>query len=98
MIQKDNSKLIKAWISYDWANSVHSLVIASAIFPVYYGAMTLSSTENPTKILGLLPETAFNFSLAIAFFIVIIMSPVLSSIADVIGNKIKSSQIFSFFF
>ena len=96
MIQKDNSKLIKAWISYDWANSVHSLVIASAIFPVYYGAMTLSSTENPTKILGLLPETAFNFSLAIAFFIVIVMSPVLSSIADVIGNKIKFLRFFCY--
>lgn len=93
-IEKNNPRLIKAWISYDWANSVHSLVIASAIFPVYYTAMTRDSVGNPIKFMGLLPESAFNFSLAIAFFFVIILSPVLSAIADLIGNKIKFLRFF----
>ncbi len=96
MIQKDNPKLIKAWVSYDWANSVHSLVIASAIFPVYYGALTTASNGEPIKFLGLLPESAFNFSLAIAFFVVIILSPILSSIADIIGDKIKFLRFFCY--
>ena len=95
-IEKDNPKLIKAWVSYDWANSVHSLVIASAIFPVYYSAMTLGSDGNPIKFLGFLPEAAFNFSLAIAFLFVIILSPILSSVADVIGNKIKFLRFFCY--
>jgi MFS transporter, UMF1 family len=95
-IEKNNSRLINAWISYDWANSVHSLVIASAIFPVYYTAMTRDSGGNPIKFLGLLPESAFNFSLAIAFFFVILLSPVLSSIADLIGNKIKFLRFFCY--
>ena len=95
-IEKNQSQLIKAWVSYDWANSVHSLVIASAIFPVYYTAMTKDSDGNPIKFLGLLPESAFNFSLAIAFFLVIILSPVLSSIADLIGNKIKFLKFFCY--
>jgi len=95
-IQKNNPRLINAWISYDWANSVHSLVIASAIFPVYYTAMTRDTEGNPIKFLGLLPESAFNFSLAIAFFFVIILSPVLSSIADLIGNKIKFLRFFCY--
>jgi len=93
---KDNPKLIRAWISYDWANSVHSLVIASAIFPVYFTLMTRDENHQPIKFLGLLPESAFNFSLAIAFFFVIVFSPVLSSIADVIGNKIKFLRFFCF--
>ena len=95
-IEKNNPSLIKAWVSYDWANSVHSLVIASAIFPVYYTAMTRGEDGNPIKFLGLLPESAFNFSLAIAFFFVIVLSPVLSSIADLIGNKIKFLRFFCY--
>ena len=54
MNTKDNPKLIRAWISYDWANSVHSLVIASAIFPVYYTLMTYDANDQPIKFLGLL--------------------------------------------
>ena len=96
MNTKDNPKLIRAWISYDWANSVHSLVIASAIFPVYYTLMTYDANHQPIKFLGLLPESAFNFSLAIAFFFVIVLSPVLSSIADLIGNKIKFLRFFCY--
>ncbi len=96
MNTKDNPKLIRAWISYDWANSVHSLVIASAIFPVYYTLMTYDANDQPIKFLGLLPESAFNFSLAIAFFFVIVLSPVLSSIADLIGNKIKFLRFFCY--
>lgn len=96
MFQKNNPKVVNAWKFYDWANSVHSLVIASAVFPIYYGAVTLSNTENPTKFMGFHPEAAFNFSLAICFFLVILMSPVLSSVADTIGNKKKFLKFFCY--
>lgn len=96
MIQKNEPGLIKAWISYDWANSVHSLVIASAIFPVYFTAMTRDADGNPIRFLGILPETAFNYSLALAFLFVILLSPVLSSIADLIGNKRKFLRFFCY--
>jgi len=96
MIQKNIPKVVNAWKFYDWANSVHSLVIASAVFPIYYGAVTLSNTDSPRKIMGFHPEAAFNFSLAICFFIIILLSPVLSSIADTIGNKKKFLQFFCY--
>lgn len=96
MFQKNNPKVIRAWKFYDWANSVHSLVIASAIFPIYYGMMTLSGSENPIKIVGFHPEAAFNFSLALCFLIVILLSPVLSSIADTLGNKMKFLRFFCY--
>ena len=38
-LKKGSKKLINAWAFYDWANSVYSLVITSAIFPIYYGAL-----------------------------------------------------------
>lgn len=96
MFQKNNPKVVNAWKFYDWANSVHSLVIASAVFPIYYGAITLSSTDSPVRYMGFHPEAAFNFSLAICFFMVILLSPVLSSIADTIGNKKKFLRFFCY--
>ena len=38
-LPKGSKKLLNAWAFYDWANSVYSLVIASAIFPIFYQAL-----------------------------------------------------------
>ena len=38
-LEKGSKKLINAWAFYDWANSVYSLVISSAIFPIYFGVL-----------------------------------------------------------
>ena len=38
-LEKGSKKLGNAWAFYDWANSVYNLVISSAIFPIYYGAL-----------------------------------------------------------
>ena len=40
MIIKGNKKIINAWTFYDWANSVYPLVITTAIFPMFYEAVT----------------------------------------------------------
>ncbi len=37
--KKGTKKLINAWAFYDWANSVYSLVITTAVFPLYYAAL-----------------------------------------------------------
>ena len=43
MIIKGDKKVIKGWVMYDWANSVYSLVISSAIFPIFYEAQTTTA-------------------------------------------------------
>lgn len=40
MIEKGDKKIIRGWITYDWANSVYNLVVSSAIFPIFYEAST----------------------------------------------------------
>ena len=37
--KKGDQKLLNAWAIYDWANSAYPLVISSAVFPIYYGAL-----------------------------------------------------------
>ena len=49
-LKKGNSKLINAWASYDWANSVYPLVISSTVFPIYYSS--ISQDINTIEFLG----------------------------------------------
>ncbi len=99
-MQTAPKKVINGWAMYDWANSVYNLVITSTIFPAYYESVTgdgNDATVNDTvRIFGreFVNTSLYNYALAIAFFIVAIMSPILSSIADYKCNKKK----FLFFF
>ncbi|PZD79587.1 MFS transporter [Mesonia sp. K7] len=89
-LPKGHKKLLHAWAFYDWANSVYNLVISSAIFPIFYGAITIANDEQ-----GMVDFMGYSFNndslisyvTAFAFLTVSIISPVLSGIADYSGNK-----------
>lgn len=87
-MQTASKKVINAWAMYDWANSAYNLVITSTMFPAYYEAVT-SNNNNEVKLLGrtFVNTSLYNYALGIAFLIVAIISPILSSIADYKGNK-----------
>ena len=93
-LQKGNKKLINAWAFYDWANSVYPLVITSTVFPIYYS--TISDDINSIEFMGYhFKNTALiSFVTAMAFFVVAFNSPILSGIADYIGNKKRFMKIF----
>ena len=93
-LEKGNSKLINAWASYDWANSVYPLVISSTVFPIYYSA--ISQDIGNIEFLGYdFKNTALiSFVTAVAFVVVAFNSPLLSGIADYIGNKKRFMKIF----
>jgi UMF1 family MFS transporter len=95
MLKKGDKKLINAWAFYDWANSVYSLVIGTAIFPIYYESVTksegawvqfLGTTWNNTAI--------YTYALGFSFLVVALFSPILSGIADYTGNKKRFMQVF----
>ena len=93
-LEKGSKKLINAWASYDWANSVYSLVISSAIFPIYYGSLfseikTISFFSYEIKYSAMI-----SFVTAFAFIIISIITPILSGIADYIGNKKRFMKFF----
>lgn len=92
-LKRGDKKLINAWAFYDWANSVYSLVISTAVFPIYYSGITESfaNIEGNITFLGTQwnPTTLYNYTLALAFLVVAFISPILSGIADYTGNKLK---------
>jgi UMF1 family MFS transporter len=88
-LEKGSSKLLNAWAFYDWANSVYTLVIASTIFPIYYGAIFRSKGVEEIQLFGFLirSEALIPYVTAIGFLLIAIISPLLSGIADYLGNK-----------
>lgn len=99
-----SKKMIRGWAMYDWANSAYNLVITSTIFPVYYDALTSVKDVNGTVIsrqvnlLGWHIESGalYNYAISLAYLIIAILSPILSSIADGRGNKKKFLQFFCY--
>lgn len=94
-LEKGSKKLQNAWAFYDWSNSVYTLVITSSIFPIFFSAI-FPKNHQDISILGThFKSTALiSFVTALAFLFVAIMSPILSGIADYIGNKLRFLQFF----
>ncbi|GGG50074.1 MFS transporter [Bizionia arctica] len=87
-LEKGNKKLLNAWAFYDWANSVYTLTIASSIFPIFYSALFFSEIKHINAFGFEFKSTALiTFVTAFTFLVVSILSPLLSGIADYIGNK-----------
>src|SRR5210317_2226799 len=97
-LKKGDKKLLNAWAFYDWANSVYSLVISTAVFPIYYSSMTASfaNIEGDITFLGTQwnPTTLYDYTLSFSFLIVAFISQILSGIADYTGNKLKFLKFF----
>lgn len=90
LLLMNNPKVIRAWCMYDWANSVYSLVITSAIFPVYYQAVTTQSNGGDVvNFFGyeVVNSVLYSYSLSFSFLILAPLLPLLSGMADYLGNK-----------
>jgi len=102
--KKGDKKVIKAWIMYDWANSVYPLVITTAIFPLFYDkwvnkTAALNGLEDGTaEVFGMHFNgvEVYSYAIALSLLIVSFLSPILSGIADFSGSKKKFMRIFNY--
>lgn len=88
-MMKGFSKAENSWMFYDWGNSAYSIIISTAVFPLFYKASATNagvSAANSTAYLG--------YTIAIATFILAMIGPILGTIADYQGNK---KRFFKFF-
>lgn len=98
-----NKKIINAWAFYDWANSVYPLVITTAIFPMYYEALTSTSVEgvlinDMVDFMGMKFKNTeiYAYVMAFSFLLVSLISPLLSGIADYSDNKKSFLKFFCY--
>ncbi|MFA6086226.1 MFS transporter [Mucilaginibacter sp.] len=98
MQAKNNKRTIRAWAMFDWANSAYNLVITSTIFPAYYVAIT-TNADNGNRInffgYSFVNTALQDYALAVAYLIMALLLPILSSIADYRGNKKVFMQFFT---
>lgn len=76
------TKTEKSWIMQDWANSAYSIMITTAVFPLYYKAIAEGagvSEADSTAYLG--------YANSIATLVVSILAPVLGALADYKGFR-----------
>ena len=96
-LEKGSKKLLNAWAFYDWANSVYTLTIASSIFPIFYSALFLSEIKNIEAFGMIFKSTALiTYVTAFTFLVVAFTSPILSGIADYVGNKKSFMKFFCY--
>lgn len=93
---KNDKKTVNAWCMYDWANSVYSLTITTAVFPSYFFGVT-GGKDHTVNFLGLHINNSvlYTYALSFAFLLVAFQNPFLSAIADFKGNKKKFMRFFS---
>lgn len=94
---KGSKKLLNAWAFYDWANSVYTLTIASSIFPIFYSAL-FSTPDQLVSAFGheMKPTVLISIVTAFTFLTVAVFSPILSGIADYVGNKKMFMKFFCY--
>ncbi|MEE3034858.1 MAG: MFS transporter [Bacteroidota bacterium] len=96
-LKKGSKKIINAWASYDWANSVFFLVITSTIFPIYYSSLFVDQNTIPFFGYEIKNTALISYITALAFTVIVFISPILSGIADFIGNKKGFMKFFVYF-
>ncbi len=96
-IQKGDKKTIRAWVMYDWANSVYQLTILSVIFPIYFNSVTSSDNGNVISFFGfkMINTVAYSWSIASAYLLVAMFSPLFSALADYTGRRKTFMKVFT---
>ncbi|GHB81334.1 MFS transporter [Persicitalea jodogahamensis] len=99
MLKKNDPRTINAWCMYDWANSVHALVIVSSIFPVYFSATALNAQGGDIiEFLGISIKNSvlFSYTVSFSFLLVVLLIPFCTAIADYTGRKKVFMKIFCY--
>ena len=90
--EKNKKGVLTAWCMYDWANSVYSLSISSAIFPIFFEKFA----PKQTTFLGnnIASSVLYEYTLSFSFLLVAMLAPILSGIADASGQKKSFMKVF----
>lgn len=99
MLEKNSKRLINAWSSFDWSNSVYNLIVTTAIFPIYYLATTEAAFGSEfVSFFGadFKNSVLYSYAIAFSFMVIVVISPFLSGIADFSGRKKRFMQFFTY--
>ncbi len=96
IFKKGDQKVLKAWAFYDWANSVYPLVISTAIFPIFYGSLFIESDYIEFLGINYKNTALIQHITSLVFLFLAFLIPILSGIADFLGNKKFFMKLFCY--
>ena len=98
-MQTASKKVINGWAMYDWANSVYNLVITTTFFPIYFTAVARDEKHGDiVTFLGkkFINSSLYDYSIGVAYLLIALSYPILTSIADTRGNKKSFMKFFCY--
>ncbi|RFS13503.1 MFS transporter [Emticicia sp. C21] len=104
MFQKNQKKVLTAWTMYDWANSVHNLVIITVVFPMYFLATTTDKDAQGNVINDVVNffgfhvqnSVLYSYSISVATLLLVLLNPVLTPLADSSGRRKFFMKVFCY--
>ena len=89
----DDKKVINGWALFDWANSAYSLVITTAIFPIYY----LAIAPDTISFLGqdFADSALYSFAISFSYILISLLAPLLGGIADAGQRRLYFLRMFT---
>ena len=94
--KKGDKKILRAWAFYDWANSVYPLVIGTAVFPIFYGELFVESDYIDFLGINYKNTALIQHITSLVFLLLAFLIPILSGIADFLGNKKNFMKFFCY--
>ena len=76
----DNKRTVRAWVLYDFANSIYPAVVTTAVFPIFYVNAVVGDE-------GGLGELWWGWAISLSALLVAFSSPLLGAIADRSGVR-----------
>jgi UMF1 family MFS transporter len=104
MFQKNQKKVLTAWTMYDWANSVHNLVIITVIFPMYFLSTTTikdaqgNVIDDVVNFFGFHVQNSvlYSYTISIATLLLVLLNPILTPLADSSGRRKFFMKLFCY--
>jgi UMF1 family MFS transporter len=85
-----NKKVVRAWIWYDWANSAFATTMIAAVMPIFFSDVAANTLPKTTA-------TAYwGYTESISLILLVLLSPILGSIADRAGRKKQFLRFFTY--
>ena len=94
----NSPKVINAWCSYDIANSAYALNVNTVLYPIYYQIVTKSAFGSEmVQFLGMSIKNTvlYEYAIALGYLLVILLTLLLSGIADAGGYRKRFMQFFT---
>lgn len=84
-----NQRQVRAWVTYDWANSAFATTMMAAVMPIFY--VTVAGADLAEGV----ANSYWGYTQTAAMLCVAVLSPILGAVADFRGSKVRFLSVFA---